>query len=358
MKIIYINIILILVLVSQISAQQDWLFKSTEGEFDVEISTNIRINGNVEELKANLTLYSRDNERQKTIKIDSEPYGTNHYFYWDKLSNEQIKFEEKSKIKITNKIYKIREIKYPFEIPEEYQIYLDSSGIIDSNNKEVIKLAEQLAAGEDDAYELIFKLANWVENNIHYSLDTITEKSSKEASWVLENKRGVCDEITNLFIAMSRALGIPARFVSGLSYTSSEQFKTNWGPHGWAEVYLPETGWIPIDITYKQIGWLDLSHIKLKDSLDPSESSVIYKWKGDKIFPDEIKFDVKSKNTGNEFKPSIKIEASIFKEKVGIGSYNLVEIILENSEDYYQTLELSLVTSDSITIERDYQKLV
>ena len=77
-----IYIILTLLLLSLVSAQQDWLFKSTEGEFDVEISTNIRITGKVDDLKVNLTLYPTEDERQHVIKIDSEPYGTNHYFYW------------------------------------------------------------------------------------------------------------------------------------------------------------------------------------------------------------------------------------------------------------------------------------
>ncbi len=353
-----IYIILILVLVPLVSAQQDWLYESTEGEFDINISTNIKINGNVEDLRSNLTLYPREDERQYIINTESDPYGTDHYFYWDKLSNEQIKFKESSKIKTSNKIYEVKESKYPFDIPNEYLQYIDSSGIIDSDNKEVIKLAEELASGEQDTYKIIFDLANWVEQNIKYSLDTVTEKSSKEASWVLENRRGVCDEITNLFIAMSRALGIPARFVSGLVYTSSDQFDTNWGPHGWAEVYIPEYGWIPIDITYGQIGWLDLSHIKLKDSLDPSESSVIYKWNGDKITPDEIKFDVNAKNIGDTFKPNIKIKANIQEDKVGLGSYNSVEVILENVEDFYQVIEIRLIVTESMNIEGNYKRLV
>src|SRR3989344_5975942 len=358
MKRIFVYLILTFILISTVSAQQDWLFQSTDGEFEVNISTNIRVNGNVEELKANLTLYPRDDERQDVLNIETDSYGTNHYFYWDKLSNEQIKFKESTIIKISNKISEVKESKYPFDIPNEYLQYIDSSGIIDSDNKEVIKLAEQLAGGEQDAFKVIFNLAKWVEENIPYSLDTVTEKSSKEASWVLENRRGVCDEITNLFIAMSRALGIPARFVSGLAYTSSDQFDTNWGPHGWAEVYIPEYGWIPVDITYGQIGWLDLSHIKLKHSLDPSEPSVIYKWKGDKSIPNEIKFDVKSKNTGDSFKPNINIKANILEEKVGLGSHNSVDVILENNEDFYQIVEIRLVTPDSIKIEGNYERLI
>ena len=169
MKRIFVYLILTLILISTVSAQQDWLFQSTEGEFEVNISTNIRVNGNVEDLRTNLTLYPREDERQEIINIESEPYGTAHYFYWDKLSNEQVKFKESTKIKISNKISEIKESKYPFDIPDEYLQYIDSSGIIDSDNKEVITLAEELVSGEQDTFKIIFNLSIWVEENIPYS---------------------------------------------------------------------------------------------------------------------------------------------------------------------------------------------
>ena len=55
-----------------------------------------------------------------------------------------------------------------------------------------------------------------MRKNVKYDITTSTEDVSQKSSWVLKNKIGVCDEITNLFISLNRASGIPARFVSGV----------------------------------------------------------------------------------------------------------------------------------------------
>jgi transglutaminase-like putative cysteine protease len=73
-------------------------------------------------------------------------------------------------------------------------------------------------------------------------------------------------------------VGIPARYVSGLAYTNWEG-KNGWGPHAWAEVYFPGYGWVAYDITYGQFGYVDATHIKLKESVDSKEPSTLYIWK-------------------------------------------------------------------------------
>lgn len=83
--------------------------------------------------------------------------------------------------------------------------------------------------GESDYYKVVYELSDWTKTNIDYDLNTITAKAVKKSSWVLENRQGVCDELTNLFISMLRSVGIPARFVTGMVYTNidvgiSEEF--------------------------------------------------------------------------------------------------------------------------------------
>ena len=107
----------------------------------------------------------------------------------------------------------------------------------------------------------------------------MTADVTQPASWTLREERGVCDELSGLFIAMSRSLGIPARFFTGVAYTNWEG-KNEWGPHGWAEIYIPDAGWVPYDVTYGEYGFVDSSHIKLQDSVDAGKSSVGYSWLG------------------------------------------------------------------------------
>ena len=77
-------------------------------------------------------------------------------------------------------------INFPIErLPEGIVQYTKPSETIDSNNEDIIRLASQLVAGEDDLYDAVFKIADWTKNNIQYDLSTLTAEVSQKASWVL-----------------------------------------------------------------------------------------------------------------------------------------------------------------------------
>lgn len=68
---------------------------------------------------------------------------------------------------------------------------------------------------------------------------------------VYANRRGVCQDFTNLFICLARLLGVPARYVCGYIYTGPkhENQRQAEASHAWAQVYLPEVGWRGFDPT-------------------------------------------------------------------------------------------------------------
>ena len=55
---------------------------------------------------------------------------------------------------------------------------------------------------------------------------------------------GVCQDHTHVFIACCRALGVPARYVSGYVDPAGGQQATS---HAWAEVRIPGLGWVGFD---------------------------------------------------------------------------------------------------------------
>src|SRR5262249_41211638 len=62
---------------------------------------------------------------------------------------------------------------------------------------------------------------------------------------VLEKGKGVCQDFTHLMIAVLRAFGVPARYVSGYI----PRAHTDWQSHAWCEVWLPDLGWLGVDPT-------------------------------------------------------------------------------------------------------------
>jgi transglutaminase-like putative cysteine protease len=57
--------------------------------------------------------------------------------------------------------------------------------------------------------------------------------------------RGVCQDHAHIFAGAARALGIPARYVTGYLVTAAGQPAT--AAHAWAEALVPDLGWVGFD---------------------------------------------------------------------------------------------------------------
>jgi hypothetical protein len=311
----------------------------------------------VKELTAELKLVPQEDYRQKIISLDSgkgEVKANQVLYAWNDKKFGNKDFGYSAKINTYNERVKV-EFKVPFplqDIPDGLNIYTLPSETIDSENSDIISKAAELAEGEDDAFKVAFKLASWVEENIKYDLNSLTAKASQKASWVLKNEEGVCDEMTSLFVAMARSQGIPARFVSGVSYTTSELFTENWQPHAWAEVYLPEIGWVNFDIAFGEYGYVDVTHIKLRDSIDSTEPATKFEWlaKDVSINTDDLKLNVNILDKTGEQSEEIQLEEEILGKEIGLGSYNLVKGIVKNNAGYYAATTLQLAVPKEINI--------
>jgi len=78
--------------------------------------------------------------------------------------------------------------------------------------------------------------------------------SIPSAVQVLDSRLGDCNEHTVLYVAMARAIGLPARTAVGLVYLNGSFFY-----HAWPEVWLGE--WVAVDPTFGQYP-ADASHIR------------------------------------------------------------------------------------------------
>ena len=255
------------------------------GEFELIPKSS---SATLKEAKTQILIYPKNNYRQAIVNWESqgEIEDEEVQFVWDDGEFGVKEFGYSSTISTNDGRMKVnKKIEFPISqnLIQDQLEYLHPTETIDSNNQEIIAKAEELVQGEDDLFKATFKMAEWVERNVEYDLNSLTEKASQKASWVLENKQGVCDEMTSLFVAMARSQGIPARFASGISYTTSELFNENWQPHGWAEVYFPDVGWVGFDITFGEYGYVDVTHIKFRDGFDPKEPATEFQWIADKV---------------------------------------------------------------------------
>ena len=142
-----------------------------------------------------------------------------------------------------------------FSVPAEYAKYLSPTNRTQSGDAEIQKAAQEAVAGAGTPFEKVARLAMFVNSHMQYDSSLVGQQ--KDARWVLDNGRGVCVEYSTLFIALARASGIPARYVTGYSY--SDRFQ-GWMGHAWAEAYVGE--WVPVDPTWFEAGSLDALHIE------------------------------------------------------------------------------------------------
>ncbi len=275
-------------------------------------------------------------------------------FRWDHPEKNNFYFGFDSNVKVTNALFIVdKKVNFPLD-PIENE-YTKATAFIDINPDIRAKAAE-LASGEDDTYAVAFKIGDWVEKNVKYDLNTLTADVVKPSSWVFVNREGVCDELTNLFISMMRSLGIPARFVSGIAYTNVGH---QWGPHGWAEVYFPEKGWIPFDVTYGQLGWLDPSHIKLKVAADSGDSSVKYLWRayGVKFKAQKVNITAASLSLGTKIGRQVDFRIHPLINNVAPGSYVPLEVTITNKQDHYLP-EIFVITKAPELTEKNVKRIL
>lgn len=98
------------------------------------------------------------------------------------------------------------------------------------------------------------EVADRVSQAARYDLDTPRMPGGSDfVIWFLgESDTGYCVHYASAATAMLRALGYPARYVTGYLISAQENTwvdVTNHSAHAWTEVYYPGKGWVPLEAT-------------------------------------------------------------------------------------------------------------
>lgn len=139
--------------------------------------------------------------------------------------------------------------------------YLQAQQYWEVTNPKIQELAKKLKTPE--------AIYSYVVNTLKYDFTRVSDTQERlGAVKALANpKQAVCLEFTDLFIALSRAAGIPARELNGFAYTENAKQR----PlslvqdilHAWPEYYDDTKGaWVMVDPTWgNTTGGIDYFHI-------------------------------------------------------------------------------------------------
>jgi transglutaminase-like putative cysteine protease len=162
----------------------------------------------------------------------------------------------------------------PFAMPAEPPPPLDPTESIQLlAPSALVKISDDVSALADpyrphspeDTLESVQALMALVYDQLEYepgSTDVTTTLHD-----VLQHKRGVCQDFAHVLIGLCRAVGIPARYVSGYIITMPDSDRRGTAAsHAWVETYTPTHGWRGFDPTNNILA--SLYHVKMARGRD------------------------------------------------------------------------------------------
>lgn len=141
-------------------------------------------------------------------------------------------------------------------IPESSDLsdYLNSSDIVDFNDKDIKKVVQQLQQNSRDEIEPAKNIYEYVRDTVPHSFDIDGKVVTCRASDALHYREGICFAKSHLLAAMMRSVGIPAGFCYQLLVfdDATPDYKTL---HGLNAIYLKSFNkWIRLDARGNKVG--------------------------------------------------------------------------------------------------------
>lgn len=100
--------------------------------------------------------------------------------------------------------------------------------------------------GLGDKVAVLHELLREINDEMTYDTDPTHVATTAAQAFGL--RRGVCQDLTHVFIACARQLGIPARYIGG-HFWRADGVTAQEAGHAWAEAYVEDLGWVGFDPT-------------------------------------------------------------------------------------------------------------
>ncbi|MGH7434830.1 MAG: transglutaminase family protein, partial [Polyangiaceae bacterium] len=132
--------------------------------------------------------------------------------------------------------------------------YLQPPELAETELVELIDYGMRFVRRNDgDVVDTLLDLNDAIFREYNYAQGTTTLATTPYD--VYANRRGVCQDFSNLMICLARLMGVPARYVCGYvvpkppANAPAGTLTSAQASHAWVQVYLPEVGWRGLDPT-------------------------------------------------------------------------------------------------------------
>lgn len=241
---------------TSIRMPKDRALEVSEENFDIAFSTIIKPDTTIERPREVRTA------RFKLTGVSPEKIRA---LPFDDGSQNLLEIEENQAVIQTNSQVFLEENSLSLPIVEKKVLkYLEPTYFCQSDDPEIVGLAQDIIGQESNAWRAVKRIAEWVSQEMRANYD-VGFASARE---IFNNREGDCSEYTGITVALCRAAGIPARSALGIMYGQGL-----FAYHMWPEVFVGR--WINLDAKWLAVEgqsgeyYTDATHIKLgRSSLD------------------------------------------------------------------------------------------
>lgn len=111
--------------------------------------------------------------------------------------------------------------------------------------KEMLALISEVRSDDAAPIERLHRISQQIRERVDYQVSTTNVETTAEEA--VRDGKGVCQDHTHIFCGAARALGIPARYVSG--YLMMDDRIEQEATHAWAEAHVDGIGWLGFDVS-------------------------------------------------------------------------------------------------------------
>jgi transglutaminase-like putative cysteine protease len=288
------------------------------------------------------------------------PYGLekiagneNRYFALNPVSEKITSYEGGSEIELNEyslsyrpASYSLKKMKGTGDGDVEAEGFLERYTQLPEDLPERVSLlSEEITKDKDNWYDEVKAIEQYFrENGFVYDQQDVEVPGAEQDyvdQFLFETQKGYCDNFSTSMVAMTRSLGIPARWVKGYTEgTFSKQVDkdyqlfevTNDNAHSWVEVFFPGVGWVPFEPT---VGFSNNVRYAYDLELDDSEGEETPAEDKEETPAPESQQQQQQPDLANEDSSSVDGAQSFLQEHTGKFFFGLIAILLLIGVGYY-----------------------
>lgn len=141
-----------------------------------------------------------------------------------------------------------------------------------STEQDIWRLALDIRDERRDVFETATAIMGHI--HAHWTYQPHSTSANTHMDEVMRDRRGVCQDFAHVMLGLCRALGIPARYVSGYLYDGAAgHLRGAQASHAWCEICLPGRGWFGLDPTNNTLA--DERYVKIATGRDYDDAAPV-----------------------------------------------------------------------------------